>query len=100
MLIKVMGCELSMMGMGDVTAENTGHIGVALQWGDEIHQPHAICGDGVLGYESDVLTSGQLNGQVAGSSMAEILFLNSVNPQPLVLRKCLQASVAGGTVDQ
>ena len=53
--VKVMGGELSMIAMSDMAAEDTGHTGIVLQWGDQIHQPHAISGDGVLRDESDIL---------------------------------------------
>ena len=55
--VKVMGGELSMVAMGDMAAENTGHIWILLQWSDEIHQPHAICRNRVLRDESDVFPS-------------------------------------------
>ena len=48
-VVQIMGRELSMIDMGDMAAENTRHMGILLQWGDQIHQPHAIRRNGVLG---------------------------------------------------
>ena len=100
MLVKVMGSELSMIGMGDVAAENTGHIWIVLQWSDQIHQPHAIGWNRVLGDESDVLASRQLHSQVSGATVAEIFFANPVQAESLVLWQWFKASIAGSTVDQ
>ena len=88
-LVKVVGGELSMIGMGDMTTEDPGHTWIALQWGDQVHEPHAIRWDGVLGDESDVLPSGKLHSQVAGAPMAEILLANPVEAESFVLRKRL-----------
>ena len=53
--VKIMSGELSMFAMSNMAAEDSGHIGIFLQWGDQIHQPHSIRGDGVLRDESDIL---------------------------------------------
>ena len=93
-LVKVMGGELSMIGMGDVAAEDTGHTGIVLQWSDEIHQPHTIRRNGVLSDERDVLPSGEFDPKIAGSAMAEILFANLVQAQSFVLRQMIKTSIA------
>ena len=99
-LVQVESGQLSVFGMGDVAAKDPGHPWIALQWGDQIHQPHAICWDGVLRDESDVLPSRQLHAQVAGAPMAEIFLANSVQTESLVLWKHFDAPIAGGAINQ
>ena len=56
MLVEVMGCELSMRGVGHVAAEDARHTRIVLQWRDQIHQPHAIGWESILSEKSDILT--------------------------------------------
>ena len=85
-LIKIMCGELTVIRMGDVAAEDTRHIWIVLQRRNQIHQPHPIRRDGVLCDERDILSSGKLNAQVAGASMAEIFLTNPVQSESIVLR--------------
>ena len=76
--VQIMGRELSMIRVGHVATENPCNSWIILQWSDQIHQPHTIRGNRILGDESDVLAPCKFYPQIAGASMAEILLTNSV----------------------